>query len=60
MALTVGVELFGLAGALLAIPAAGIIQVVVRNIYDPETGRFKKEPTLGEDEIPVSRAEEAT
>ncbi len=28
----VGVELFGLLGALLAIPAAGVIQVVVRDI----------------------------
>src|SRR5437879_2183553 len=38
----VGVELFGFLGALLAIPAAGIIQVVVRNVYDPETGRLKR------------------
>ena len=30
----VGVELFGLLGALLAIPAAGVIQVVVRDVYD--------------------------
>ncbi|MCU1486816.1 MAG: putative rane protein, partial [Actinomycetia bacterium] len=52
----VGVELFGFLGALLAIPAAGIIQVVVRNLVDPETGRLKHEPTLGEDEVPVSEA----
>lgn len=50
----VGVELLGFAGALLAIPAAGIIQVILRNIYDPETGRLKREPTIGEDEIPIS------
>ena len=29
-----GVELFGFLGALLAIPVAGIIQVVVRDLYD--------------------------
>jgi predicted PurR-regulated permease PerM len=53
----VGVELFGFLGALLAIPAAGIIQVVVRNIYDPETGRFKREPTVGENEVPIAQAD---
>ena len=52
----VGVELFGFLGALLAIPVAGMIQVVIRNLYDSETGRFKKEPTIGESEIPVSQA----
>jgi predicted PurR-regulated permease PerM len=50
----VGVELFGFLGALLAIPFAGILQVVLRNIYDPDTGGFKKEPTIGEDEVPIS------
>ena len=52
----VGVELFGFLGALLAIPIAGMIQVVIRNLYDPETGRFKKEPTIGESETPISAA----
>ncbi|HEX2063674.1 MAG TPA: AI-2E family transporter, partial [Acidimicrobiales bacterium] len=46
----IGVELFGFLGALLAIPAAGVIQVVVRDIYDERIGRFKAEPTIGEDE----------
>ena len=50
----VGVELFGLVGALLAIPAAGVLQVVLRDIWDHRRGRFKPEPTIGEDEIPVS------
>jgi predicted PurR-regulated permease PerM len=49
-----GVELFGILGALLAIPAAGIIQVVIRNVYDPTTGRLKREPTIGENEVPLS------
>jgi predicted PurR-regulated permease PerM len=52
----VGVELFGFLGALLAIPVAGMIQVVIRNLYDPQTGRFKKEPTIGQSETPVSAA----
>jgi predicted PurR-regulated permease PerM len=52
----VGVELFGFLGALLAIPVAGMIQVVIRNLYDPETGRLKKEPTIGESETPISAA----
>jgi predicted PurR-regulated permease PerM len=51
-----GVELFGFLGALLAIPAAGVIQVVVRNIYDERLGHWKDEPTVGEAEVPVSEA----
>jgi predicted PurR-regulated permease PerM len=49
----VGVELFGFLGALLAIPAAGIIQVVVRDLYDERVGRLKREPTVGVAEQPV-------
>ena len=54
----VGVELFGFLGALLALPVAGAIQVVVRNIYDERRGRLKEEPTVGTDEVPVSAVEE--
>ena len=41
MSVLVGVELFGFLGALLAIPAGGAIQIVVREIWayrqgDPE------------------------
>src|SRR5438309_1975633 len=49
----IGVELAGLLGALLAIPAAGVIQVIARDIYDHRLGRLKAEPTVGEDEIPA-------
>ncbi len=49
----VGVELFGILGALLAIPAAGVISVVVRDLWDNRRGKWKDEPTIGEDEIPV-------
>jgi predicted PurR-regulated permease PerM len=51
----VGVELFGFLGALLAIPAAGIIQVIGRDIYDERRGRLKAEPTVGADEIPIEQ-----
>jgi predicted PurR-regulated permease PerM len=51
----VGVELFGFLGALLAIPAGGVIQVIVRDIYDERRGRLKPEPTIGTDETPVSK-----
>lgn len=52
-----GVELFGFVGALLAIPAAGVLQVVVRNLYDERTGRIKPVPTVGTDERAVSELE---
>jgi predicted PurR-regulated permease PerM len=50
----IGVELFGLLGALLAIPLAGVIQVVARDIYDERRGEFKDEPTVGADEQPIT------
>lgn len=50
----VGVELVGLLGALLAIPAAGVIQVVVRDLWDERGGRLKAEATIGASETPVS------
>ena len=48
-----GVELFGLLGALLAIPVAGIIQVIGRDVWDERAGRLKQQPTVGADEVPV-------
>jgi predicted PurR-regulated permease PerM len=47
----IGVELYGFLGALLAIPVAGVIQVVARDIYDQNRGRLKAEPTVGADEV---------
>jgi predicted PurR-regulated permease PerM len=55
VSILVGVELFGLLGALLAIPAAGVIQVIVRDLWDNRRQRLKDEPTIGTDEIPVSQ-----
>lgn len=49
----VGVELLGLLGALLAIPAGGVIQVIARDLWDERHGRPKDVPTIGEDEVPV-------
>lgn len=50
----IGVELAGFLGALLAIPVAGVLQVVARDVWDHRTGRLKDEPTIGADEVPVS------
>ena len=55
VSILVGVELFGLLGALLAIPAAGVLQVVVRDLWDNRRNRLKDEPTVGTDEVPVSQ-----
>jgi predicted PurR-regulated permease PerM len=52
-----GVELFGILGALLAIPVAGVAQVLVRDLYDEHMGRLKREPTVGTEEVPVGAAE---
>jgi predicted PurR-regulated permease PerM len=46
-------ELAGILGALLAIPVAGIIQIVARDIWDTQGGRLKPEPTVGKDEQPA-------
>ena len=59
ISILVGVELFGILGALLAIPAAGIIQVIARDVYDEHRGTFKEEPTIGADETPISQAPES-
>jgi predicted PurR-regulated permease PerM len=49
VAILVAVELAGILGAFLAIPAAGIIQVVARDVWDHGRGRPRPEPTVGED-----------
>jgi predicted PurR-regulated permease PerM len=54
-----GIELFGFLGALLAIPVAGVIQVIVRNVYDERRGQLKDEPTVGPEQVPVSAVDEA-
>jgi len=53
LAILIGVELAGILGTLLAIPVAGILQIVLRDIWDTRQGRLKSEPTVGNDEEPV-------
>ncbi|MDQ6616968.1 MAG: AI-2E family transporter [Actinomycetota bacterium] len=48
-----GAELAGFVGALLAIPAAGTIHVIARDIWDERRGRLKSTPTVGPDETPI-------
>jgi predicted PurR-regulated permease PerM len=54
LAILIGVELTGILGALLAIPVAGIIQIVARDIWDTRQGRLKPEPTVGSTEEPIA------
>lgn len=54
LSVLVGVELAGFVGALLAIPAAGAIQVVVRDLWDERQQRLKPVPTVGVDETPIT------
>ena len=53
LSILIGVEIAGILGALLAIPVAGIIQIVARDIWDTRQGRLKPEPTVGNDETPA-------
>jgi hypothetical protein len=43
-----------LGAALLAIPVAGILHVIGRDLYDGYRGRLKPEPTIGQEEVPMS------
>ena len=54
LSVLVGVELAGFVGALLAIPGAGVIQVVVRDLWDDRQLRLKAVPTVGADETPIT------
>jgi predicted PurR-regulated permease PerM len=59
IAILLATELAGILGALLAIPVAGIIQVVLRDVWDHRHGAPKREPTVGEDRVPVDSAANA-
>jgi predicted PurR-regulated permease PerM len=56
VAILVAVELAGILGALLAIPIAGMLQVIARDVWDNGRGRLKPQPTLGEEERPADPA----
>jgi hypothetical protein len=45
-------------GALLAIPAAGMIQVILRDVWDHHRGRLKDEPTVGPERRPVVESDD--
>ncbi len=49
VAILIAVELAGILGALLAIPVASMIQVILRDVWDHRRGRPKGEPTVGEE-----------
>ena len=53
VSILVGVELAGILGALLAIPVAGIVQVVLRDAWDHRRGGTKEEVTVGEERQPA-------
>jgi predicted PurR-regulated permease PerM len=54
LAVLVGVDLAGLLGALVAIPVAGAIQVLVRDVWDERRGTVKEVLSVGADERPVA------
>jgi predicted PurR-regulated permease PerM len=64
IAILIAVELAGILGALLAIPIAGMIQVIVRDLWDNRRGRPKTQPTVGEEQRPADtdrpRSQQAT
>jgi predicted PurR-regulated permease PerM len=53
IAILIAVELAGILGALLAIPVASMIQVILRDVWDHRRGRPKDEPTVGVDREPA-------
>lgn len=55
VSILIGVELAGILGALVAIPVAGMIQVLVRDFYDHRRGVLKPTPTVGADEVPIDQ-----
>jgi predicted PurR-regulated permease PerM len=50
VAILIAVELAGILGALLAIPIAGMAQVILRDLWDNRRGRPKPTATVGEEE----------
>jgi predicted PurR-regulated permease PerM len=59
VAILIGAELLGMLGALLAIPVASMIQVILRDIWDHRRGQLKAEPTVGEERRPAVAADDA-
>jgi predicted PurR-regulated permease PerM len=59
VAILIAADLMGMLGALLAIPVASMIQVILRDVWDHRRGRPKDEPTVGEEERPATGARPA-
>jgi predicted PurR-regulated permease PerM len=57
IAILMAAQLAGILGALLAIPVASVIQVVVRDVWDHRRGRPKAEPTVGVERTPALEAD---
>jgi predicted PurR-regulated permease PerM len=57
VAILIGADLMGILGALLAIPVASIVQVILRDVWDHRRGELKEEPTVGEDRTPALAAD---
>ena len=49
-----GVELYGFLGALLAIPVAGVIQVIAKDLYDDRRRSKLQEGTVTAEDLPVA------
>jgi predicted PurR-regulated permease PerM len=60
LAILIGVELAGILGALLAIPVAGIVQIIARDVWDTRRGTLKAEPTVGPAQEPVQEPVQPT
>ncbi len=58
VAVLVGVKLAGLLGALLAIPVAGAMQVIVRDVWDERRGTVKQALSIGADDRPIETDDE--
>jgi predicted PurR-regulated permease PerM len=57
VAILLAAELAGILGALLAIPVASMIQVILRDVWDHRRGQLKDEPTVGVERTPALEAE---
>jgi predicted PurR-regulated permease PerM len=55
IAILIAVELAGILGALLAIPIAGMLQIIARDLWHGRRGGPEPQPTVGQDETAVDR-----
>jgi hypothetical protein len=53
ISILIAAELAGVLGTLLAIPVAGMLQIIARDVWDQRRGGPKEQPTVGAEERPV-------